>query len=505
MLQCQLFGVHDAYRPSVSAAVGSGDGNPTVGEATEFYLGVDPTDSALVGSYRYNAVFIPEVRWHLGIVIGLFKLGDRSSYDRIREHQDDLMSILQAESEEDVNDDEVPPFTVAMVKVIIDEGLDLFFGSELGRVVCIFLLLQIVTLIVGACSQSWPVQQGNINQLEGRSLGNVLGLASQRSCYHESPLLLWILGLPQISADVTVKGNPPHKVYYPMWPFTLPIQCSYPFYFLVSGNDSSNGGMQGSDDGDDSHTKANTTMIVDAPDEVIPRDLGEDDMRPPFDQGVEDGIEEQPVAGGEKSRIDCSMTEEHLWLPPNLEASCAWDSINYSCAFDVVFMVFYLIYGQSNHIWRSIWRAESPNWNVPLGNLSDRILSTTTADDSSQKSSSLFSDCRDEFRRQITESNPTIFPGGQHFSPVVDILKRILGGTSAEPVAHQDLICGDCHVTRTHRFSVSYLGDLQYFTQLHHSEDPPIMSLELLLARFTKRFKTEPGQSNQECTSCHST
>ena len=162
ILQRQLLGVHDAYRPSVSDAVGCGSRNPTIGQVTEFYLTVDPTDAALIGSYRYNAVFIPEVRWHLGIVVGIFRLGDSSSYNRIKEHHDDLMAVLRAESEEDVDSNQVPLFSEAMVKVVIDEGLDLFFGSELGRVVGNFSHLHIASLISGAFSESWLVQFGNI-------------------------------------------------------------------------------------------------------------------------------------------------------------------------------------------------------------------------------------------------------------------------------------------------------------------------------------------------------
>ena len=273
---------------------------------------------------------------------------------------------------------------------------------------------------------------------------------------------------------------------------------------MISGNDRSQSSEQDFDDGNGPQSGANVTPVLYAIDVATPSDLETDDVGPPLCQDVE-GSAEEVVAGGEKHRSKGLVTDEHLWLPPNLEAGCPWDSVNYSCAFDVVFMAFYSIYGQSNHTWRGMWRAESPEWNVPLGRLFDELLAVTITGDSAQPLSSFFSDCRDVFRDQITQSNPTLFPRGHHFSPVVNILQLMLGGTNAQPLTHQDLICQGCHAKKDHQFSVSYLGNSWYSTQLRNEADPSIMPLEVILARFIERFKTEPGPSHQECSSCQGT
>jgi hypothetical protein len=136
ILQRQLIGVPDAYFPSVSEAVAGVGQEPTIEQATQFYLGEDPTDSELIPNYRYNMVFIPEVRWHLGIVLGHVKLGDESQYNNFRENQDILMEAIREGSGTDPDGAQsVPAFGAAMVRTIVKERLELFFGTEMGRVV----------------------------------------------------------------------------------------------------------------------------------------------------------------------------------------------------------------------------------------------------------------------------------------------------------------------------------------------------------------------------------
>jgi hypothetical protein len=135
ILQRQLVGVPDAYLPAISKVVGDGTDNPTIGQATKFYCGIDPTDPALIPSYRFNMVFIPEMRWHLGIVLGLVRVGDSSAYKKTFQHQDTLMSALVSDCEGGSEGDEVLRFDAAMIKVLLDERLNIFFGKEMEQVV----------------------------------------------------------------------------------------------------------------------------------------------------------------------------------------------------------------------------------------------------------------------------------------------------------------------------------------------------------------------------------
>ena len=45
------------------------------------------------------------------------------------------MSALKTQDEGDIYGEQIPPFNAAMVRTVIDEKLDLFFGPELSRVV----------------------------------------------------------------------------------------------------------------------------------------------------------------------------------------------------------------------------------------------------------------------------------------------------------------------------------------------------------------------------------
>ena len=144
-------------------------------------------------------------------------------------------------------------------------------------------------------------------------------------------------------------------------------------------------------------------------------DPGNTEMLPGEDSEDETSSEltdEEPDVVGDWDPV----TVENRQLPSNLEVGCVWDPDDYSCAFDAVFMAFYSMYGRSDQIWRNTWKGESPQWNVPLGNLFDLLLSIATNNYSPREHSSWFSRCRDIFRDQVTESNPGIFRRGRYFS-----------------------------------------------------------------------------------------
>ena len=82
ILQRYRQGVPDAYAPAVCDAI-SGDGRLTITEATQFYLAVDPVESARSLEYRRNLVYIPEARWYLRVLLGKVNLGSARSYNAV--------------------------------------------------------------------------------------------------------------------------------------------------------------------------------------------------------------------------------------------------------------------------------------------------------------------------------------------------------------------------------------------------------------------------------------
>ena len=162
ILQRQLQGVPDAYGPGVSnAMLDEGEkGPPTILQATQFYLSLDPTDPTHIPMYRRNLVYIPEARWHLCVVMGKTWPGFPDPYNRVLRDQDVLAKAFEKENQayEDEEDEEsddpsdvinkyfqdlpdidqtdIPVFSQTEVMVILNERLEAFFRRELSRVVC---------------------------------------------------------------------------------------------------------------------------------------------------------------------------------------------------------------------------------------------------------------------------------------------------------------------------------------------------------------------------------
>ena len=161
LLQRQLCGVEENQGPCVRNSVCDKRGRCTIKSVTQFYLGCDPTDPGWIPTFRRNLVYIPEARWHLGVVLGKISVADHKAYDDIKDHHDQLMRKVSTRSEnddtheeggddgsseEDSDDDEAvnfeldvvnsaPPFRLTEVSVLVAEGLDEFFAHELQTVV----------------------------------------------------------------------------------------------------------------------------------------------------------------------------------------------------------------------------------------------------------------------------------------------------------------------------------------------------------------------------------
>jgi hypothetical protein len=136
ILQRQLNGIHDAHTPTVNDTIPSTNEQLSIQDATQFYLQVDPADPKWIRSYRRNLLYIPEARWHLGVVMRIAPCTGEESYnyfDRIRENHDSIVHNLESYDEFDEND--IPLLSPLEIRCIITEGLEYFFTEELLKVV----------------------------------------------------------------------------------------------------------------------------------------------------------------------------------------------------------------------------------------------------------------------------------------------------------------------------------------------------------------------------------
>ena len=138
ILQRQRVGLHDTYTPYVRAGINSQDHELTIEDVTKFYLQTDPTDPDQIISYRRNLLYLPDSRWHLGVLLGVAAgSADAAAdhYTRVRDNHDKIMKSLQEEGYGEPDDGGVPPLSRTEVEAIIDEGLEDFFDEELQLVV----------------------------------------------------------------------------------------------------------------------------------------------------------------------------------------------------------------------------------------------------------------------------------------------------------------------------------------------------------------------------------
>lgn len=136
IMQRHLCGAPDAYTPTVQAVVKQGERDiPSIADATEYYLSWDPVEPSWIPNFRHNIVYIPEVRWHLAVLMEVHDLSDGAAYNRVRDNQDRLMRDLRMEANNDNKQVEIPLFGPAEVRVIVMERLEEYFKEELAQVV----------------------------------------------------------------------------------------------------------------------------------------------------------------------------------------------------------------------------------------------------------------------------------------------------------------------------------------------------------------------------------
>ena len=142
ILQRQLRAVHDAYLPSIHAAIlQKGEASLTISRVTEIYLRDDPTIAYFIPLYRRHLLYVPEPRWHLGVVVNPARLGDPDFYNAVRQHHEHILMAIREEKKKGKEEPTIydpngmPLLRKAEVRAIILEGLEDYFAQELSAVV----------------------------------------------------------------------------------------------------------------------------------------------------------------------------------------------------------------------------------------------------------------------------------------------------------------------------------------------------------------------------------
>jgi len=105
---------------------------------TRFYLQDDPTDPIFIQTYRRNLLYIPNPRWHLGVVMGKEYGSSQAAIDHYKKVMDNhyvIMLDLEMEGHKRYDNNNIPLLSYVEIKCIIDEGLEDFFKEELQNVV----------------------------------------------------------------------------------------------------------------------------------------------------------------------------------------------------------------------------------------------------------------------------------------------------------------------------------------------------------------------------------
>ena len=183
-----------------------------------------------------------------------------------------------------------------------------------------------------------------------------------------------------------------------------------------------------------------------------------------------------------------------------LQAGCAWTRKDWSCAYDVVFMVFFIIYWQSPTSWRDDWRRQSPEWTVRLADRFDLLLGALDSPSQSPKKlSQLFSSLRDQFRDQVSSHDPQRFPRRGTIPISISAILELLFGSVHGPAIKQHVFCTDCGMPSQISRGFPLLALPVFPTDYRRNTDPRFVPAATLMTRFVESLATS---SSSLCRTC---
>ena len=224
----------------------------------------------------------------------------------------------------------------------------------------------------------------------------------------------------------------------------------------------------------------------------------------PFDKdpdNTNDAPRHPAVGTATATDLDPQPTEPPC---PQIKAGCVWDSDNWSCAYDAIFMSLLFIYRNSSSGWRNKWRKQAPKWNTFLGGAFDYLLSMAQDNRTPQAAlSRKFTSFRETFRDELSRINPAYFQRhGMISASVCQILSHIFSDSVVcEPHLDQVAACDQCGITTHSRCLFALLGStvlLDWY--LNEDDTGPLLPLQTAVTRYVECFSQEPQRDH--CSTC---
>jgi hypothetical protein len=158
---------------------------------------------------------------------------------------------------------------------------------------------------------------------------------------------------------------------------------------------------------------------------------------------------------------------------------CGWDSENYSCSYDCVFMTFAWIYFHATKLWRTTWTSHSAagktlsrHLKIILNAIEGAVKTPPT-----QQIPALFANGRNTFRDVLSDESPVTFKRfGRVDACLIDIIDSLSRGETSS-TRYFSLIssCGGpkCKIKLTKPAGAPYMLTHNTWTSITHSESPP--------------------------------
>ena len=186
---------------------------------------------------------------------------------------------------------------------------------------------------------------------------------------------------------------------------------------------------------------------------------------------------------------------------PRITAGCVWDSNNWSCAYDSVFMCFWSIYKRSPLSWRNNWRLHAPNFGNFLGVAFDSLLAMAQNEQIAGVAlAQEFNAYREAFQAKLARLDPTYFKlRGKVSISVSPILDRIFGDSvEFQPHLNQVVACDHCNQPTPYQCRFTLLGTIELLSKyLNDNDTAPRLPLQEAVTRFIQHASLEPY-----CTRC---
>ena len=176
-------------------------------------------------------------------------------------------------------------------------------------------------------------------------------------------------------------------------------------------------------------------------------------------------------------------------------AGCKWNSRDWTCSYDAVFMTFWTLYEQSSPTWRERWKKHSPKWNTPLSEGFDHLI--RLIDNRAKNLNLSFGRYRNLLRDQLAEEDPAQFPRkGEVTAPASEIL-AVIFGSSQGPSLLQVLMCTLCKKT-----TEMLACQLRFFPLVSRDINEPSIPLQGALDNFIQHHQKTPGSNGSLCSAC---